>query len=200
MIMESTFRACFQQRLLALHPQLRRALQWLRDNTDELERQDRAATNRLFFDALAFDANGRLLQDEAFLAVGQNFITQGLANQRPDGSFNEHNGVDTSYQAVSILNLAGLYVFSGASRSSPLFRALRTAMEWERAMIGDNGEISVESNARTGRGQEVFDGKPKEVNYPEVALALLYIGWLLQDPTLKQRGERVINWMSSHAH
>ncbi len=196
LIANSPLRNRFLPPLDALRPQLARALAWLGQNTAELNRQDRLATNRLFFDALAFSLNGRILGDAQLRATGDTFTRAGLANQRPDGTFNEHKGADTSYQAVSILNVAGLLVYAeDHTLRARLADALRRGVAWERERIGADGEVAVEGNSRTGLGQEQFLGKPKDVNYAEVGLAMLYASVLENDPSLLPLGEAVVRHM-----
>jgi hypothetical protein len=194
LLADSRFRDCALPALDQLRAPLGRAMRWLANNTDELNRQDARATNRLFFDAVAFELNGMILQDQSLRQIGRTFARSGLANQRADGTFDEHGGADSSYQAVSILNIAGLL----AHEDDPEWRArLKSAFSrataWERTRIQPNGEIVVRGNSRTGLGQEEFMGRKKDVNYPEVALALLYASIVEGVPSLLAQGEAVIS-------
>jgi hypothetical protein len=188
----------FAPRFAALRPKLGRALTWLRNNRNELYRQDRYATNRLFFDGIAFGLGAQLTGDAASSAIAEEFIKAALANQSADGSFNEHHGYDSSYQAVSILNMGALMTHLDNQQiidrlQSPFDRAVA----WQRTRIKQSGEVVVTGNTRTGLGQETFLGKEKEVNYPEVALSLLYVSYLRQDPSALALGERVIKYALS---
>jgi len=199
LIAESPFRARFTLALDALKPQLARAMAWLAANRAELVRQDGRATNRLFFDALAFVLNGEILGDASLRAIGDSFVEAGLDNQRDDGTYNEHDGSDTSYQAVSILNVAGLLAHARNPRlKSRLAASLQHAVAWERARVGPDGRIEVRGNARTGLGQEQFLGKTKDVNYAEVALAFLYASVIEHDPGLERQGENIIGYLEGH--
>jgi len=198
LIAESPFHAQFLPALDALKPRLARAMAWLAANRDELTRQDRHATNRLFFDALAFTLNGEILDDPSLRAVGASFTEAGLDNQRDDGTYNEHNGFDTSYQAVSTLNVAGLLAHAPTPRlRARLAESLRRAIAWERARVSVDGRIEVRGNARTGLGQEQFLGKAKDVNYAEVALAFLYAAIIEDDPGLERQGESVARYLET---
>lgn len=201
LIADSSFRSMALPRLDDLKPRLALAMQWLAVNTAELQRQDQLATNRLFFDAVAFYLNGKILGDASLRTVGMTFARAGLSNQRPDGTFNEHDGTDSSYQAVSILNITGLI----AHTDNPEFRArlmdaLRRGTAWEKTRILPDGQVAVAGNSRTGLGQEQFMGRPKDVNYPEVALALLYASVLLGDGSLRALGDSVVNYFDAHIH
>ncbi|MBN9560605.1 MAG: hypothetical protein J0H14_07740 [Alphaproteobacteria bacterium] len=198
LIAESPFSARFLPPLNALKPQLTRAMAWLAASRSELTRQDRHATNRLFFDALAFVLNGEILGDPSLRGIGESFIEAGLDNQRDDGTYNEHNGFDTSYQAVSILNVAGLLAHAPTPRlKTRLTESLRRAIAWERARVSADGRIEVQGNARTGLGQEQFLGKAKDVNYAEVALAFLYAAIIEGDPRLEHQGESIARYLAA---
>lgn len=198
LIAESPFRARFLPPLEKLKPRLARAMAWLAANRDELTRQDRHATNRLFFDALAFTLNGEILGDVSLRVIGESFTEAGLDNQRDDGTYNEHNGSDTSYQAVSILNVAGLLAHAPTPRlKTRLAASLRRAIAWERARIDPDGRIEVQGNARTGLGQEQFLGKAKDVNYAEVALGFLYAAIVEGDPGLERQGESIVRYLEA---
>ena len=162
-------------RLRKLEPDLRRALDWLRDNRDELFRQDRNAPNRLAFDGLAFLLNGILLNDPALKEIAYEFLEADLQMQRLDGVFVEHGGHDSSYQAVNalVLQVASFYI-DDAQVKQRVLKAVEKGMEWEESRFLDNGEINVEGNTRTGLGQEMLFGTIIDVNYPEVATAFYY--------------------------
>ena len=63
-----------------------------------------------------------------------------------------------------------------------------------------DGEVAVEGNSRTGLGQEEFMGKKKEVNYPEVALAMLYASIVENDSSLLAQGVSIINYLGRRLH
>jgi hypothetical protein len=165
----------FLPRLQKLAPDLRRALNWLRDNRDALFSQDRKAPNRLAFDGLAFLLNGTLLNDTALQKIGCEFLAANLETQRSDGVFVEHGGHDSSYQAVNalVLQVAWFYIKEPQLKERVL-KAVGKGLEWEESRVLDNGRIMVEGNTRTGLGQEKLFGKIKDVNYPEVATAFYY--------------------------
>jgi hypothetical protein len=162
--------------LQSMLPGLRKSMTWLSQQVPTLLAQDAAAPNRLLFDAIAFEMNGRILNDQRLIGIGDRFINAALAAQRADGSFNEHGGSDTSYQATSMLNLEMLLTYTqDPAMATRLGAALRSATAWEVAHILPSGEVQVAGNSRTGLGQEVGpSGLPKDVNYGEVALSLSY--------------------------
>ena len=198
LINQSEFHDAYGPQLDALRPKLALAMRWLAANTAELNRQDHLATNRLFFDAVAFDLNGKILEDSALRKIGASFVESGLANQNADGAFNEHNGSDSSYQAVSMLNITGLIAYADdPAYRSRLEESLKRGAAWEKTRIRADGLVAVEGNSRTGLGQEQFLGRPKDTNYPEVALALLYASIIMEDSALKAQGEAVTNYFAT---
>jgi hypothetical protein len=184
-----------QQRLAALKPRAQLGMAWLRQSAFELERQGRNTPNRLLFDALAFTLNGIVLEDAALERTGHNFARKALAAQRGDGAFLEHGGPDSSYQAVCSLNLALLWFHARDDRLREQVReALVAAAAWERTRVRASGEVMTAGNTRTGRGQESFLGKPKDVNYPEVALALYYASVIGKDAQWARAADSVVTF------
>jgi hypothetical protein len=164
----------YQTEIAQLLPQIRAAATWLAQGRNDLAAAGADAPNRLFFHACAFGLAGLLLNDNNFKQIGRDFVEMGLATQREDGVFVEHGGYDSSYQATSLLQLQQYAIHNPGNQA--IEEAIRRGAEWELTRIKWNGEVNVEGNTRTGSGQEQFMGEPKDVNYPEVILALLYYG------------------------
>lgn len=197
-VRDSAYCAGHLDRLSALLPRLQLAMNWLGtdSNTAELFRQDQQTANRLLFDANAFLLNGMLLGDDQLVATGERFLEAALALQAADGAFGEHGGSDTSYQAVSLLNLTVLHSYLSLSPlRDRIYEAVARGAGWESMRIRADGRVAVEDNTRTGLGQEEFLGKEKEVNYPEVALALYYASGLLKEPALSTQADHVVAYM-----
>jgi len=188
----SSYRNRFSSRFDMMDAYLTTALSWLKSNKRELYRQDKKATNRLFFDATAFALCGQIAADWEAVAIAKEFVEFGLANQRSDGSFNEHGGSDSSYQAVSLLNIAELL---GHMKSSKNRRVMKSAMlkgaEWELKRITPSGEVLAIGNTRTGVGKE----GNKEINYYEVVLMFFYLGHFLGDQKYVEVGTDISNYM-----
>jgi len=191
-IEESPLASHFQERIDALKPKIAKAAQWLTGQRERLQREDRAAPNRLFFDAEAFRFAGLLLGDEALEKIGREFLEQGMKLYRPeDGVFLEHNGGDSSYQAVNLLRLQEI-VLHFPDRQ--IDEAIAKGVQWELSCIGPDGVVSTESNTRVHPGGEKFMGQEKQVNIGEIALALLYYHERTGDPVALAAVERL------HAH
>jgi hypothetical protein len=193
LIGDSEFATIFATRFAEMNRGLSPALRWLRSNRDELHRQDRNATNRLFFDAIAFALGGQTAGDPDAMREGEAFAALGLANQRADGTYNEHGGFDSSYQGVSLLNLAGLLMHS-PTLESQIASSLRSGAEWELGRIPGSGEIIADGNSRTGVGLE----GDKEINYYEVAMAMLYAGHILVDSRHLLAAENIAGFIAGH--
>lgn len=173
LVKDSPYGPRYTRRLEAFFPKLRQAMAWLRGNTGELRDQDGRTANRLAFDALAFILNGKALRDDALVAIGTGFLNEVLNLQRPDGVFLEKGGQDSSYQAVTLLNLATILPYLPEQQlRQRLITTMVRGYDWLKSRILANGEVLAIGNTRTGQGQEFFFGKAKDINYAEVAMAL----------------------------
>lgn len=194
----STFKDKYFERINRHKPSLMRSLIWLKNNQDELYRQDKKTANRLLFDALAFMLNGQILEQQQFIDVGTNFLNRALLLQRSDGTFNEHGGYDSSYQAVSILNLAQLWIYTDDDQlRSRIYPHLVRAVEWQKSRIDHSGKVLVAGNSRTGLGQEKFFGKVKNVNYAEVAMSFYYWSYISGEIESAQIADTIVEFISS---
>lgn len=189
----------YTARIEALLPKVRQAMAWLRQNTDEMLRQDGHTANRLVFDALAFQLNGKLLGDPGLVAIGNGFLRDVVAAQRSDGVFIEKGGHDSSYQAVTLMNLQIAWSYADDARlRQQLFDAVRLGMAWLKPRILPSGEVSAEGNTRTGLGQESFFGKVKEINYGEVAYCLYYWSVIADDAEAGRLADSVMAFALKH--
>jgi len=171
-IQQSPLAAHFHDRIEALKPKLARAVHWLAGERERLKREDRAAPNRLFFDAEAFLFSSRLLGDQSLEPIGREFIAQGMKLFRAeDGVFLEHNGGDSSYQAVNLLRLGEIVLHFPDPQ---IEAAIAAGVKWELQRIGPDGVVNTDGNTRVHPGGEVFMGREKTANVGEIALALLY--------------------------
>ncbi|MDR3404582.1 MAG: hypothetical protein P4L99_18920 [Chthoniobacter sp.] len=188
-IQQSPLAGHFQDRITALKPKIARAAQWLAGQHAVLQREDRAAPNRLFFDAEAFFFTAQLLGDTALEKLGHEFIDQGMQLYRPeDGVFLEHNGADSSYQAVNLLRLQEIVLHFPDRKIED---AVARGVQWEIARIGPDGAVSTDGNTRVYAGGEKFMGHEKQVNIGEISLALLYYHERTGDPAALAAVERL---------
>jgi len=161
-------------RRAALRERLARATQWLAGTVALLQAADRAAPNRLLFDARAFVACGHLAGSPALVALATPFITQAMASVRPDGWFDEGGGWDTSYQAVGIDIGADVHRVALATvMRTALDAGLTRAAGWLANRVAADGRVDSGGNSRTCSGGESFLGEPKLLALPSVVSALI---------------------------
>lgn len=191
----SSFKGAYLSRLDGLNANLQRALTWLRHNTDEMRRQDGKTANRLAFDALAFLLNGKILGDSALMEVGIGFLNDVLALQTPQGFFLEKGGYDSSYQAVTLMNLAAILpVLDSENLRQETILSMGKGQNWLKSRILANGQVSAIGNTRTGEGQETFFGKTKDINYAEVAMSLFSWSVIADDQQAQALARNVVNF------
>lgn len=184
-----------QQLRDAVVVKLGRAANWLTGQTAALKQVDKAAPNRLLFDALAFQACGQLVGDAKVQAFAEPFVGMALAQTRGDGVFVEKGGSDTTYQAVAVrLSLDLLLSSYSAKNRIELDRAWQRGAAWLGLRIMADGRIDSTGNTRTCAGGESFLGAEKKVWPPSVYGALVYAGELKQDPQLADAAKRLAMW------
>lgn len=149
---------------------LARALDWLHGRKRLLLEADRAAPNRLLFDARALYGcealTGRASEASAFIAAFD-------ASLAPGGWFVEGDGWDSSYQAVALEIGADVLAVlpDGASRAA-LDSTLRVGTAWLTARVGSDGRVDSGGNTRTCGGGESFLGVPKRLAVSSVVAGL----------------------------
>ena len=163
-----------KKRVEYLIPQYQLSLNFLKSKTDLLKQIDALAPNRLFFDALAFYAMGKYLDDNEAMKDGLDFAILALARKQPAGYFMEGTGYDSSYQGVGLAN--GFKLLSILKPEEPirqsLYDNLACATSWETTRIKSTGEIDTAGNSRVYSGGESFLGVEKQVAYSSVLQAL----------------------------
>jgi hypothetical protein len=190
-VQASPMESHFHDRIAGLQPRLRRACAFMQAGYDGMIQKAGHTANRMFIAAKAFGLCGVILQDEELKASSRKLVAAALARRDAEGVFIENGGRDTSYNAVSLLmgQVLALYL-----PDAEVEAAMARAMAWQRTRIRPTGEVEVQGNTRTGVGKEAFMGRPKEVNYREVALALCYFGQIHHDADALALGEKVLAW------
>jgi len=74
------------------------------------------------------------------------------------------------------------------------------SVAWELTRILPTGEVDVSGNSLTGVGKETYMGKPKNVNYVEVELALLYFAVTSDSKESLEAADRVFQFAISKKH
>jgi hypothetical protein len=169
------------------------ATQWLVSQADTLQRYDEETPNRLFFDALAFQACGRLALNESALMLANDFTNAGLELFDERGFFIEAGGHDTSYQAVSIQEMNELLL---AGNTTPgLQGTLLRAAQWLAGRVKADGSVNSSGNTRTCGGGESFLDERKKLSVVTVFISLATTGIRKQDEELMGATQRVLAWL-----
>jgi hypothetical protein len=172
-----------------------RGLHWLSAQADELEKVDRAAPNRLLYDALAYHSCAVLTDNRDARVLSERFVALALSQTRKDGVFVEKGGSDSSYQAVSLRLALDLLLtgYDGAD-AEKLQAAWQSGTIWLGNRIMADGRIDSSANTRTCKGSESFLGVPKKVSPPGVFGALIYAGELIPSAGLVAAAGRLSKW------
>lgn len=178
---------------------LGRGLNWLIALADDLERVDRAAPNRLLYDALAYHSCGVLTGNNAAQTHARRFVALALSQTRTDGVFIEKGGSDTSYQAVSVRLAADLLLTGyAATDSQTLNNRWQAGAIWLGNRILADGRIDSSANTRTCHGGESFLGVEKTVSAPGVYGAMIYMAELASNDGLKSAAARLSAWAQAN--
>lgn len=188
-IRQSPHEAHFRERIKALEPRIRRAMEFVLSGYDTIITNSTHAVNRIVIAAKAFGLCGLALHDDRLIAASRKLVAHALTRRDEDGVFIEKGGRDSSYNVVSILfgQVLALHL------PIPNFEnALPKAVAWQLTRIRDNGEVDVTGNTRTGVGTEKsYFGEPKTVNYSEVVQALTIYGLVKGDKASLTAADRV---------
>lgn len=178
-LQDSPYAQEYRPRMKAYSPQIHKALGFLHKNREKLVKHDHNTPNRLLIDADAFFLCSKLFKKDTHLDDAKYLQALGLRLFDADrGTFLENGGGDTSYQAVNLLML----IYYDLYYPSPDIESIiQKAEAWELSKVKPDGSMDVSTNTRTGKGQEIYFGKPKDVNYREVAQMFNYYGVMFND-------------------
>ena len=187
----------YETRITALLPRYRSSLLYLAQpsQTTLMANADIRTANRLFFDAEAFFLGNKLATVPEVTGAGQRFLELGLSEQAPEGYFREHDGPDTSYNAISCMVLAETALFVPIPE---IFPALRRSVAWELSRIHPDGRIDEVGNTRTGQDKLTPDGHKYGVDYPEVIRMFAVAGALLHDRAASDAASRIAAFHKAH--
>lgn len=168
---------------------------WLASPANEkTAAKQRIYTHRRFVLACAMLQTSQLHDDEPLRRSAALMLRDGLGMQRQDGVFPEKGGHDSSYHAVSLIYLQRYgWTVEDAGQRRDCDAAARRGVAWLRGRIDDQGRVNVAGNTRTGQQQEVGrSGVLKQVNFPEVATALMMHAYRCDDPAAGEMARRVL--------
>ncbi|MEM9069509.1 MAG: hypothetical protein AAGE52_13430 [Myxococcota bacterium] len=174
---------------------LGRGAGWLETQRDLLETVDARAPNRLFHDAVAFQACG-VLANDAMLPVATDFANLARAQYDERGFFIEGGGFDTNYQAVNVVQATELR--NAGFADGTLDTQIAEGLAWMIDRTSESGAIDSTGNARSCEGCEVFlpGDPPKEVGIVEWLRGLSYAAVLTGRDTTSAI-ERFVGWVRS---
>ncbi len=142
--------------------------------------------------AVTFELMGLIAENGDWTQRGKDFIDLILSNQWENGVFPEAGGYDSSYQAVTLWHLMIYLLYSRDEELNDRLRpALELGWEWELSRITSEGEVVTDGNARTGPEGEVWRGRRKVVNYPEVLMSLVYWSHVSNDEEVRDLADKV---------
>lgn len=178
-----------------LMPRLLICARWLASPVHEktLVKQ-RIYTHRRFLLGAALAQTASLHDDEALRRRARDLVSDGLSLQRDDGAFPEKGGHDSSYHAVALIYLQRYLLQNppGPWREQ-CDRAAQRGVRWLGSRIDETGRVDVAGNTRTGLQQETGrTGAIKQVNFPEVAQALILHAYRTHDDAAQQMAVKVL--------
>ena len=171
-------------------------LDYLKRSKSLLFEIDRAAPNRLLFNAVAFHSLGTYLSDQEAIEIARDFTVDALSLQDDSlGYFIEGGGWDSSYNGVALQLGLELYMISDPSDlRSRLKNALEKSAQWQLTRILNSGEINQEGNTRVFEGGESFLGNEKGIDYTKTAKSLMYLSILTGDSKFEDLASRVLDF------
>lgn len=183
----------FRERFEVVMPKLRKACDFIQKGFPTIVIKVGHTANRLLIAAKAFGLCGIVLGDEKMKESSRKLVKAALERRDKEGVFIERGGRDSSYNSVALLMAQHLTLYLP---NEELEAAMKPAMDWQLTRIKPTGEIIVEGNTRTGVGKEASPdtGKPKDVNYSEVAQTLWYYGAIHEEPAVIEVARKVREW------
>lgn len=163
------------------------AMEWIYDNSAQILDDGEDTPNRLLFASVALELAAMILSNLSYRTQAKDTYyadaTDALRYNSGSGYFIEKGGFDTSYQAVSLMNLCTLWFHSTDSTWKTSIKTVITAAAtWLASKIITTGPVPGYvidvGNTRTNNVQS-RSPENKLINYPEVALALFYSGFIV---------------------
>jgi len=182
-------------RILKNQNQIKKWLSYFVSIKDQVLAADLNFGNRLAYDVLALQSFGVIFNDMVLLDVAEKFILEIVRMQDAKGYYPDNGGPDSSYNAVTAWKMQVCSIYAPENLKADMMSSIRKSMQWEIAKIDpQTGMVNVDENIRTGKGQEKFLGRIKDVNYEEVAYSLFYWEPLGESNSAGDMGRKIISY------
>ncbi|HEY0867465.1 MAG TPA: hypothetical protein VGE01_08805 [Fimbriimonas sp.] len=169
----------YATRVNALKPQLALAAGYVYQYRDRIFNGGSTGINRQIRLAAVLIESGLFLRNPIHLEDGRAILRLALASQWDNGVFPEEGGYDTSYQLVSLMELAKIQFLDPTPEGT---YALRRGCAWSLHRFLEDGRIDATGNTRTMAGvlDPMWD-EEKLGHYPpaictSLALSARYLG------------------------
>lgn len=182
-IYHSSYWSTYSSRLTALGTSYTTSMSWFNGIASDLYSADQTASNRCFFDGVAYGSGAIILSNATYNSTANSFLSKGLANQDSTGWFSEHytdpnnvthTGYDVSYQGTSLLNGFVIATYAGGTYITTVIPACNKGATWELPFVNSNGSLNFGESVRVGIEPSPTNGLPKTANYPEDCLGMVY--------------------------
>jgi hypothetical protein len=179
--------------LTRMTPRLIAAARWLEQ--PDVERTGRAHdapyTHRRWILAAALGQTAALAHDTEMASRANKYAEDGLSLQQSDGVNPEKGGYDVSYQAVGVLFGERYFVVCHDNElRSRVERMIERALNWELAMITNDGQVLVGDSTRI-ENEKSRSGKVKHVNTKELLQALSFATTITGDKKYRDKAALV---------
>lgn len=190
----------FLKQLTEIRLGIRKTTYWLTKNDLKLFLHDQDSAYNLINDALAFIVSGEIYNNVTLIKRGHIFLEIALELQRDNGSFIEHEGHDSSYQASNIVLLIHYMLFvKNRGFFNKTLKAIIIGIIWEKSRILPTGRVNSKHNTRRIQSYSTFSGRKSDINYSEVIKAFLWYGYFTKDLQSHVMAKQVFRYITRRA-
>jgi hypothetical protein len=178
---------------------LRKVLNYVKSQKENLLTADQYAPNRQLITALALHTAGKFMLDDDAQAMAQVFVIAASQQQHPvNYYFIENGGWDSSYNGVSCAIGYRLWLFK-PTYEVELLQRIKLAVGWQFTRVSsvapNAGEISLEGNTRVKiSGTESFLGAPKQVDAVKSIEAFLWASVINPYPPYRVTADNIASF------
>ena len=201
LLKSSSYGPAYASRIASLQPKIEKAMDFLMLQTskDKLHQADNGSPNRTLINANAYGFGYLLLEGvtsklklDSYLTESQLWINNEFVSDKLyrtlDGVYKEHNGYDTSYQAVANLMFLRYLIHFPDSVSDAVSKGI-SAGNWLEKRILDDSTVDCTDNTRSGPNNS--SGDVKNTDNEMVRKSLLYWAAMFNRPEGNAAAARV---------